>query len=294
MEPSEVLHFKIHSRYLKYSQDKIFPDVSLEKNICNSNPNRNPCFLTEKSELSSETGKVLHHQGRQCEASEGLKFRDLTIHGVVSWQRWRLEMSSSSSRGHQFWCSETEVFTKPENFGDMTWVEFRTPKSIRCHDSARNGAGLYMLTINLPVLRYQPPTPGRGSQMRSMKRLELPNNAATGASAALLTSRDKASKSRQESFSYVRCGLGYLWSNKKTFFRDQHLMNKPVVLMVTMNHHFHWDDWMIWGSPIFMAKNEAMLPASAVFGAALPAIFGHVGVLWVSLRVKKLVKIGGT
>jgi len=28
-----------------------------------------------------------------------------------------------------------------------------------------------------------------------------------------------------------------------------------------------------------MAKNEAMLPASAVFGAALPAIFGHVGVL---------------
>lgn len=31
MEPSEVLHFKIHSRYLKYSQDKIFPDVSLDK-----------------------------------------------------------------------------------------------------------------------------------------------------------------------------------------------------------------------------------------------------------------------
>ena len=199
-------------------------------------------------------------------------------------------MNTSSSRGHQLWCSETEVFTKPENFGDMTWVEFWTP--------VKNGAGLYMLTINLPILRYQPPTtPGRGSQMRSMKRLELPNNAATGASAALLTSRDKASKfgTRQESFSYVRCRLGYLWSNKNTFFRDQHIMNKPVVLMVTMNHHFHWDDWMIWQiPPIFMAKNEAMLPASAVFGAALPAIFGHVGVLWVSLRVKKLVKIGGT
>ena len=83
-----------------------------KKNICNSNPNRNPCFLTEKTELSSETGKVLHHQGRQCEASEGLKFRDLTIHGVVSWQRWRLEMSTSSSRGHQFWCFKTEVFPK--------------------------------------------------------------------------------------------------------------------------------------------------------------------------------------
>lgn len=39
-----------------------------------------------------------------------------------------------------------------------------------------------------------PQPPGRGSQMRSMKRLEVPNNAATGASAALLTSRDKASK----------------------------------------------------------------------------------------------------
>ena len=33
------------------------------------------------------------------------------------------------------------------------------------------------------------------------------------------------------------------------------------------------------GPPILMAKNEAMLPASAVFGAALSAILGHVGVL---------------
>ena len=118
-----------------------------------------------------------------------------------------------------------------------------------------------------PCFEVPTPKPGRGSQMRSMKRLELPNNAATGASAALLTSRDKASKfgTRQESFSYVRCGLGYLWSNKKTFFRDQHIMNKPVVLMVTMNHHFHWDDWMIWGSPHIYGKKWSHVACQCCF-----------------------------
>ena len=149
---------------LQISQVFSSQDISrcfLGKNICNSNPNRNPCFLTEKTELSSETGKVLHHQGRQCEASEGLKFRDLTIHGVVSWQRWRLEASAVPEAINSD-VLRPRSSPKPENFGDMTWVEFRTPKSIRCHDSAQNGAGLYMLTINLPYFwgtNPQPPRP---------------------------------------------------------------------------------------------------------------------------------------
>ena len=40
-----------------------------------------------------------------------------------------------------------------------------------------------------------------------------------------------------------------------------------------------FNEMLEWFGPAFVVKNEAMLPASAVSGAALSAILGHVGVL---------------